>query len=46
MDITLRGKLSLVESQDIDKNISTGGHFPKAWQSAEHGFVLLKGGTF
>ena len=44
MDIALRGRQYTVNNEDLAKDLSTNGVFPKAWQRKQEGFVLLKDG--
>lgn len=44
IDIALRGKQYTVNNEDLAKDLSTNGVFPKAWQRTEKGFCLLKDG--
>ncbi len=44
IDIALRGKQYSVQNEYLARDLSTGGCFPKAWQRAKAGFLLLKDG--
>ena len=44
IDIALRGKQYTVQNEELAKDLSTNGCFPKAWQRIENGFRLLKDG--
>ncbi len=44
MDISLRGRQYTVENQELARDISTSGVFPKAWKRVGNGFRLLKDG--
>lgn len=44
MDVSLRGRQITVNNRCLERDISTGGLFPKAWIHTDHGFQLLKGG--
>ncbi|MEQ3613640.1 hypothetical protein, partial [Mediterraneibacter gnavus] len=44
IDIALRGKQYTANNEDLAKDLSTNGVFPKAWQRTEKGFCLLKDG--
>lgn len=44
IDIALRGKQYTVNNEDLAKDLSTNGVFPKAWKRTEKGFSLLKDG--
>ena len=42
IDIALRGKQYTVDNEDLAKDLSTNGVFPKAWKRTENEFSLLK----
>ena len=44
IDIALRGRQYTVDNQELAKDLSTSGCFPKAWKRVDNGFVLLKDG--
>lgn len=44
VDVSLRGKQFTVQNRELAQDLSTSGHFPKAWLRTETGFVLLKDG--
>lgn len=44
IDIALRGRQYTVDSENVAKDLSTNGCFPKAWKRVDNGFVLLKDG--
>lgn len=44
VDISLRGKQMTANNQEMAKDLSTGGCFPKAWVRREDGFYLYKDG--
>lgn len=44
MDISLRGKQYTVQNENLARDLSTNGCFPKAWQRVADGFRLLKDG--
>ena len=44
VNISLRGKQMTAANQELAKDLSTNGCFPKAWLRQEKGFVLLKDG--
>lgn len=44
IDIALKGKQYTVDNENLAKDLSTNGCFPKAWKRVENGFVLLKDG--
>lgn len=44
IDIALRGKQYTVQNEELAKDLSTNGCFPKAWQRTAEGFRLLKDG--
>ena len=44
IDIALKGKQYTVDNENLAKDLSTKGCFPKAWKRVENGFVLLKDG--
>ncbi|MCB6309069.1 hypothetical protein LI216_04895 [Mediterraneibacter glycyrrhizinilyticus] len=44
IDIALRGKQYTVDNENLAKDLSTNGVFPKAWKRTGKGFSLLKDG--
>lgn len=44
VDIALRGKQMTVTNEELARDLSTGGSFPKAWIREENGFRMLKDG--
>ena len=44
MDIALKGRQYTVRNENLARDLSTNGCFPKAWQRMENGFRLLKAG--
>ncbi len=44
MDIALKGRQYSVQNESLARDLSTNGCFPKAWQRADYGFLLLKNG--
>jgi len=44
IDISLRGRQYSVQNENLAKDVSTNGCFPKAWRRRPDGFYLLKGG--
>ncbi|MCD8366203.1 MAG: hypothetical protein LUC83_10460 [Clostridiales bacterium] len=44
IDISLRGRQYTVDNENLARDLSTNGCFPKAWKRVDSGFVLLKDG--
>lgn len=44
VDIALRGRQMTVTNEELARDLSTGGSFPKAWIREANGFRLLKDG--
>ncbi|MCD8148267.1 MAG: hypothetical protein LUE92_01610 [Clostridiales bacterium] len=44
IDIALKGRQYTVDNEELARDLSTNGCFPKAWKRVDHGFELLKDG--
>lgn len=44
VDVSLRGRQMTANNRELARDLSTGGHFPKAWVRQEDGFCLYKDG--
>ena len=44
VEISLRGRQITATNMELARDLSTSGHFPKAWIRKKDGFYLLKGG--